>query len=225
MNTLHDGNSKYREVIYEYYWDSDSRWNGNYKSEYHRTIGADGSESWYRYDHSYDNYAAPFGENAYSHVRIDTYSEGVTQTYEWAYTYYKGYQFTLYEYYTGDSSWWKNDFIYRFADGCERTRTYTSSDGSTQTYTEEAHPSWYYETVLSPTCTQYGLTAHRCPAFASWTDASMACRSSARGLHPPRDSAKRCTPARPLAPAHGTTHRDVHAVLPQEFCFASRDSK
>ena len=50
VNTLNDGNSKYREVIYEYYWDSDSRWNGNYKSEYHRTIGADGSESWYRYD-------------------------------------------------------------------------------------------------------------------------------------------------------------------------------
>ena len=164
VNTLNDGDRKYREIIYEYYQGVDPRWNGNPKTSFHKYIDADGTEWWDKYDYTYGDYTAPFGENAYTKTQVYTHSTGSTYTYEYAYTRYKGYEFYLYEHHTNGSYWHKYDYTYTFTNGCSRTRVYTDSNGNNQTSVENGHPNaWHHVTIKAPTCTQYGLQGYRCP--------------------------------------------------------------
>ena len=162
VNTLDDGNYKYREETYEYYADVDAHWNGTTKMHLYKVIYADNTEYWYQYDYTYADYAAPFGENGYIKREVYTVSSGTLRTTEYAYTYYEGYSFVIYDHQTSGSTWRNYDYTYSFENGCSRVRTYTTSSGTNQTTTESAHPSVSYETVKAPTCTQYGVYAYRC---------------------------------------------------------------
>ena len=163
VNTLNDGCNKRREYTYEYYQGVDSRWNGREKTSFYKYTYADGTEWWDKYEYTYGDYTAPFGENAYTKTQVYTNSNGSTQTNEYAYTRYKGYEFRLYEHHTNGNYWHKYDYTYDFTGGCSRTLVYTDSNGSNQTYVEDAHSGWYQVTIKAPTCTQYGLQGYRCP--------------------------------------------------------------
>ena len=119
----------------------------------------------YEYDFSYN---AGFG--TFSYVQKQTVTENGNQSYhEFAETLYEGYwfvnrQFDKYMVGTEEEHWYRYDNTYNFDGTCERTVHYTSSSGSDETYTEEAHPSiWHYETVKDPTCTQHGIQVRTCP--------------------------------------------------------------
>lgn len=57
----------------------------------------------------------------------------------------------------GSTYWEQSEYVYNFANGCHRTRTYTNSDGKYQVWDQDAHlQSWHVETIQKPTCTQYG---------------------------------------------------------------------
>jgi len=171
-NKLDDGCNKYREYTYEYAGTHEGRW-GNYQtSSYHKYIDANGVETWEKYEYSYAEYEAPFGENGY--IRTEKYSNSseYSYTYEYTYTDYKGYQFTLCVRRTEGDYWWQDAYTYDFTNGCKRVHTYTNSGGANTTYApEDAHPTWYYQTVTPPTCTQYGVRGHYCPVCdAHWDD-------------------------------------------------------
>ena len=162
VNTLDDGCTKYREETYEYVGNYNGRW-GNYeKSHFVKYIYANGEEYWYKYEYSYTDYDAPFGEDAYVRFEKYTDSNGDEHMDEEAYTYYAGYDFVLYNHYTGGDYWYKYDYTYNFENGCKRTVVHTSSYGENREYEEDAHPAWTYDTLKPPTCTQYGIRAHYC---------------------------------------------------------------
>ena len=83
---------------------------------------------------------------------------------EYTYTHYKGYGFILCDYHIQGDYWYKYEYAYDFTNGCRCVRTYTNSNGENTTYNpEDAHPTWYYQTITPPTCTQSGLHGYRCP--------------------------------------------------------------
>ncbi len=160
-NTLDDGNYKYRNEIYEY-----SRYNGSgYESrEYYKHIRADGSEYWYEELCTHSAYTASFGSNGYKVVESYRNSDGEHTEHQYAYTYYKNYSFTVYEYGTDsyNGTWYKYDYSYSFSGGCTRTTRYRNSSGEDSTKTEEYHRSTYNHTTKNPTCTQDGAYYEYC---------------------------------------------------------------
>ena len=171
-NKLDDGCRKYRENTYEYAGTHEGRW-GNYQtSTYYKYIDANGVETWDKYEYSYAEYEAPFGENGY--IRTEKYSSSseYSYTHEYTYTYYKGYEFTLCNRYTEGDYWRQYDYTYDFTDGCKRWEVYTNSDGANdQSGPYDAHPTSYHQTVTPPTCTQYGVRGRYCPVCdAHWND-------------------------------------------------------
>lgn len=62
-----------------------------------------------------------------------------------------------YTYNDGTEGWYQHTYTYDAADPCSRTRVYTDSENSKQTYKEthfECNRHW--ETIKAPTCTQFG---------------------------------------------------------------------
>ena len=162
VNTLDDGRAKYREHISEYLGYSDSRFGNYHKFTFSKTIYANGDESWSRWDYEYKDYTASFGENSYIYIQHYSNSNGEDYTYEYAYTQYHGYQFTIYDHYTNGSYYRNYDYTYDFTESCIRTTVHTESNGYTNTHTESYHISNNHVTDKSPTCTQLGEYHHEC---------------------------------------------------------------
>ena len=99
-----------------------------------------------------------------------TYSDGRVNSRENAEVVLGGYTYPVYSYYSesyadGGEYWYRYDYTYSFVGTCQKTVTYTDSDGEYRTRTENACASYEYVTVLEPTCTQDGLRyreCHRC---------------------------------------------------------------
>ncbi len=161
INTLEDGNRKYRNEIHEY-----SNYNGNYYTsrEYTKYINADGSEYWYENLYTRSAYTASFGSEGYKIVETYRSSDGENSGREYAYTYYKNYRFKVYEYSTNhsDGTWYRYDYTYNFSGGCTKTTYYKHSSGESSTKTEENHVSTHTNTTKYPTCTQNGSYYEYC---------------------------------------------------------------
>lgn len=162
VNTLDDGCAKYRENINEYLGYSDSRFGNYHKSSFNKTIYANGDESWNRWDYEYKDYTAPFGEDSFIHIEHFTSSSGDDYAYERAYTYYRGYQFEIYDHHTNGSYFSNDDYTYDFTESCTRTLVHTNSNGYTYTSTESCHPTSHHVTDKSSTCTQFGEYHYEC---------------------------------------------------------------
>ncbi len=93
--------------------------------------------------------------NHLSSKSIYTRADGSEYGEEYAYEYHNGYQYDTY-YVSTDSNgyWYRCDYTYNFDGTCERTETYTNSDGEYRVYTDSCHRGWV--TGLEPTCTQDG---------------------------------------------------------------------
>ncbi len=160
QNTLDNGYNRLKEDIGEY----DE--NGSEK-EFYRVIRADGTEYWNRNERIYDNnYAAPFGENGYLYSYLSENSDGYLKFGSYAYTYYMGYQYVIFEEKTYDGTTERFEYTYNFSGTCERTCHYTNSDGADEWSTNTCHHS-RNQTVLSPTCTQDGIRSTTCPVCES----------------------------------------------------------
>ena len=171
-NKLDDGCRKYRESTYEYAGTHEGRW-GNYQtSTYHKYIEANDVETWDKYEYTYAEYEAPFGENGYVRTEKFSNSNGYSRISEYTYTHYKGYEFTLINRYTEGEYWNQYTYTYDFTNGCKRWEVFTDSNGSnSESGPYDAHPTSHYVTITPPTCTQYGAHGYSCPVCeAHWGD-------------------------------------------------------
>ena len=159
-NKLNDGKRKLYYNYREYE-------NGNTVLEYTRYVDVNNVETWDKYEYTRNNsYVGPFGESGYEYE--SKYSNHNTpegeyeQIRQYAYVYYKGYQYYIYDYYFYSAYWEKYDYTYNFNGTCERTTHYTTSYGVDETNTESYHR--YYNNVyeIYPTCTQDGYYDRVC---------------------------------------------------------------
>ncbi len=169
-NKLNNGSEKYRYEVNEYTWytNSDGKENCYTSKEHYEWIDSNGKEGWETYINEYNfDYVVPFGADGYEYVRSYTSHSGDNDSvHKIAYTTYKGYDYTIYEYNcyrvgTDYESWSKYDYTYDFSNGCARTTTYTNNKGETTTKVSDCHVTYLYN-VVDPTCTQDGVGAHKC---------------------------------------------------------------
>ena len=146
---------------YTYYTNRDGKETYYTSRDYRYYKYSNGRIDWEEnlYEKDY-NYAASFGDYAVytktTHRSSSTYNGNYIE--ENAYTNYKGYNFTLFEYKvsypdTDSESWYKNEYTYNFEGGCSRTRVYTSSDGTKTEETSEWHVD-YKTNYEGGSCTQ-----------------------------------------------------------------------
>ena len=159
-NTLNDGCAKYNEAIREYALDD--RGESYTSREYYSYIYADGETYWYESLNTRQSYVGPFGDDGYQVSESYSNSRGEQNSKQYAYVYYKGYSYQIYEYLTNGSYWHKYDYTYSFVDGCYQTTTYVDSDGYSWTETNDICKMYYYIAVQQPTCTQDGLKCYEC---------------------------------------------------------------
>ncbi len=125
----------------------------------------------YEYDLNYDS-----GFGIFSYVQKTTTTENGNISYrEIARTEYERHWFINYEYEkhyvgTADEYWTRYDHTYNFEGSCTCTTHITSSNGEDHTYLSEAHPTWHYDIIKAPTCTQYGTEGRFCPLCKSIFD-------------------------------------------------------
>ena len=159
-NKLNDGKRKLYYNYREYE-------NGDTVLEYTRYVDANDFESWYKYEYTRNHsYVGPFGESGYEYE--EKYSNHNTPAGEYehirqyAYVYYKGYDYYIYDYHFYSAYWEKYDYTYNLNGTCERTTHYTTSYGVDETNTELYHR--YYNDVyeIYPTCTQDGYYDRVC---------------------------------------------------------------
>ena len=156
--------------IYKYYIRTSEQSSVDYEynkypviREYTRQEYMDGRVYWIEYTYEYEEYKNyPFD----SYIVIRTMNDSNGSYGYRGYSYYKGYQFEIFDYYYDKkddlSFWWyEYDYTYSFYPECTRTVEYESRDDS-YTRAEPAHPSWHQETVVENTCTQYGDAIWRC---------------------------------------------------------------
>ena len=174
VNTLDDGLTKERIWINEhtgYDFDGDGENERTFESKYYISyIYADDSEYWSQYLYTYEDYDAPFGENAYTQYTTHTDSNG--ESYRSVYTktdLYKvnhgGIEIWLFERREeSNGSLYQYEYTYNFENGCEKTTVYTNSNGENWTRTDTNHIWTTWTTAVSPTCTQPGVYGHYCLA-------------------------------------------------------------
>ncbi len=171
VNTLDDGERKYREYFTEYLG-YDHETFGNYDiRHYQKYINADGSEWWSNTDRTLEIYDAPFGTDGVIYKRTNTNSIGLNEYVENANTdvyveccgnnYCSS--FDVYEYRLDNNTgeWYRMDYVY--GDSlCEYKIVYTHSNGDS--YEEEGygHRQTHYQYTKNPTCTQYGEYSDHC---------------------------------------------------------------
>ncbi|MBO5845315.1 MAG: hypothetical protein J6Q77_01590, partial [Clostridia bacterium] len=158
----------YQNEIYEYTYYTNSNGKQDYyiSREYYYYTYSSGRISWREVlceeDH---NYVAPFGEKAvYSKRTYRSSDENFIQ--EVAYTYYKDYEFVLFEYTinepgTEKESWYRCDYTYDFTNGCLRTYVYTNSNGERNEEISEYHRS-YKHSYEGGSCTQDNICTRTC---------------------------------------------------------------
>ncbi len=162
-NTLNDGNRKIYHAHYEY----DE--NGSLILGKYTYTAADGSVTWNQTEYIYNNsYTYTLGGvecEGYEEKTVYTNSEGETHSNEYAYVWYKGYNYYIYELVTEiNGYWYRYDYSYNFDGTCEMTTTYTNSNGEKDVRTEDCHQIYYWNWVIDiyPTCTQDGYKHQYC---------------------------------------------------------------
>lgn len=160
LNTLDNGQYKYSEEVYEYAFDVD----GNHYTcrEYEKVIYSDDSVYWYEIITLQEPYEGPFGDYGYKKYESTSNSNGRSYVNEYAYVYYKGYSFNIYDYRQEDGSWYRYDYTYSFDNGCVRTTVYTDSNGERTEVSSNICRFYSYETIEYPTCSQDGLIRYYC---------------------------------------------------------------
>ncbi len=157
VNTLEDGRRKLYQHLREY----DE--NGDLTLELYKRIEADGTESWERNEVTITEIEAPYGDEAYERVNLHTTSSGESSTDTYAWFYYKGYEFILREYSVkGDDYWYRYDYEYNLNGTCERTTTYTNSEGESWSKPGTCHHTYWTE-LEGAGCTQDGMCGDWCP--------------------------------------------------------------
>ena len=106
----------------------------------------------------------------YHAVTEDAVNGVVTQKWESIYVVYCGYNFDLYNYRLQDDFWEQDDSTYSFEDRCTRTIHRTRSDGTDETFTNNACSSSVLKTTKEATCTQPGENVWCCPLCSYVTD-------------------------------------------------------
>ncbi len=159
-NKLDDGHSK----GYHEHFEFDEK--GNILLERYTYTDADGTIVWDQHEYVRNNrytYTLNGIEcNGYESKNIYTNSNGETSSGEYAYVYYKGYQYDIYRFERETSGHWHRwDYSYNLNGTCERTILYTNSNGEERTTTEGYHIT-YWETNVAPTCTQDGYRSQHC---------------------------------------------------------------
>ena len=170
-NKLNDGRRKLYQEYREYE-------NGEETLVLYRYVDADGVETWDKYEYKRNNsYVGPFGDSGYEYE--EKYSNHNTpegeyeRVRQYAYVYYKGYQYYIYDYYFYSAYWDKYDYTYNFNGTCEVTTHHTTSYGTDETNTSTCHYGIYMDYVIYPTCTQDGYYNHVCGVCESITDADI----------------------------------------------------
>ena len=127
----------------------------------------DGNYAFYHtvteYDYTFD---AGFGVNTYAYTQTTSYP-GYSRVEKRGYTYYREYNFTMYEMTvynrgTADETWSRYDYTYSFEGSCTRTTVFTNSAGTRTESTEEYHRSTTRKTDKNSTCTQDGAYHDEC---------------------------------------------------------------
>ena len=159
-NTLNDGKDKYFEIIEEYSIDEKGK---SYLSRrYERRIYSNGEEYWSEDIRTEEDYEGTFGENGKKVTVSSSSSKGGSSLEEYAYVYYKGYEFRIYSYKANGEDWERYEYAYSFTDGCVCTETYTNSDKGSRTNTYDACKFYNSETLKAPTCSQNGEACDIC---------------------------------------------------------------
>ena len=167
-NTLDNGSDKYYEYVEEYAFDA----NGNrYVSrEYTKSINSDGIEYWYEELREEEVYVGAFGDPgrkvSYSYMN----SEGESYSEEYAYVWYKGYDFREYTYGIEGDYWYRHDYTYTFDNGCVQKEVYTNSEGVREENTNDICRFWNYVTIKNPTCSQDGEECRECKVCGKHTE-------------------------------------------------------
>lgn len=130
--------------------------------DYNKYIYADGETYWYESLNTRQSYVGSFGDDGYQGSESYSNSNGEQNSKQYAYVYYKGYCYQIYEYVTNGSYWHKYDYTYSFVDGCYQTTTYVDSDGYSWTETYDICKMYNYITIEQPTCTQDGMYCREC---------------------------------------------------------------
>ena len=167
-NTLNDGYDKYLEEIREYALDD--RGESYTSREYYSHIYADGETYWNESLNTRQSYVGPFGDYGYQVSQSYSNSYGESQSGQYAYVYYKGHLYDIYEYATNGKYWYRYDHTYHFADGCYQTTTYTNSDGDSWTETYDCCMMNNDTMIQQPTCTQDGMYCRECDVCGKRTD-------------------------------------------------------
>jgi hypothetical protein len=170
-NKLNDGRRKLYHEYHEYE-------NGNEVLYIERYIDANDVESWNRYEYvRNDNYVGPFGDGGYEYE--EKYSNHNTPAGEYerirqyAYVYYKGHTYYIYEYTSYSAYWEKYDHTYNFNGTCEITTRHYTSYGIDETNTETCHRDIRDVYSLYPTCTQDGYYDRVCSVCESNVESNI----------------------------------------------------
>ncbi len=162
VNTLDNGERKLFEEYYEY------STSGSEALRKIRYIYADGREWWEQYEYlDGKEYSTVInGEicNGNEEGYIFTNSDGAYDANRRAYVYYQGYYCEIYHQtnYSADN-WYRYDYAYDFSGECQRTMTFTNSDGANEVTTESYHRYGYWNCLKDATCTQEGYQEEHCP--------------------------------------------------------------
>lgn len=167
-NTINYGSAQYREEVEEYAYDDGG--NRYTSRDYYKVMYADGETFWSETLTSRQSYVGPFGDYGYQESTSYSNSEGEQSDKQYAYVYYKGYSYPIYEYGTEGSYWSKYDYTYSFVDGCYQTTTYANSDGDSWTETGNICKMYDQITVQQPTCTQDGMRCWECDVCGKQTE-------------------------------------------------------
>ena len=153
-NTEDNGYDKYYEFIREYVTDADGyRYEGR---EYTKYIYADGTEYWDEYLRTEHAYVGPFGDGGREGISSYANSNGNSHSEEYAYVWYKGYEFSIYTHRVEGDYWYRYDYTYTFDNGCVQKEVYTNSSGENSEYTYDICRFYHCETIKHPTCSQDG---------------------------------------------------------------------
>ena len=140
---------------YSYY--DDSQYESYKRNEYGK---AGVVESWNEKETKYEDYTGPFGDSGRKEVEKYVYSNGDSRSTENAYVRYEGYTYTIYSYVTEGDYWNKYNYSYTF-DPCQKTTSYTNSNGESWTETSD-NCHFSYTVSKYPTCTQAGENYYKC---------------------------------------------------------------
>ena len=137
---------------------------------YRKSIYSDGSEYWSEELRTEQAYTGPFSENGRKVSYSYTNSNGESYSEEYAYDWYKGYEFRIYTHRIEGDYWYRYDYTYTFDNGCVQKEVYTNSEGANEENTYDICRFWNDVTIKNPTCTQDGEQCSECVVCGKHTE-------------------------------------------------------